>query len=126
MGLTVNAFDRPQLASTWPWAVVTPARIGWQLSSASGQKITSGHWDLGSTLCLINPLGVFAPGTSKNSSYGAGAYNYWLGGQWDTSRVPNGTYSLLVTVADVRGNKTTKNVSFVVANNPPTVLASPA
>jgi hypothetical protein len=121
VGLTVNAFDRPQLRSTWPWAVVTPAWIGWQLVAASGQAISSGHWDLGSTLCSINPFGVFAPGTSKNSSYGAGAYNYWLGAQWDTSRVANGTYSLFVTVANVRGNKTTKIVSFSVANDPATV-----
>lgn len=118
--LTVNAFDTPQLASNWSFAVVTPAWIGWRLIDVSGQKIVSGHWDFGSALCLLDPLGVFAPGTLKNNWYGAGAYDYWLGQQWDTTRVPNGTYQLIATAADIRGNETTKIAAFAVANTPAT------
>ena len=93
--LTVNAFDTPQLVSNWPWAVVTPAWIGWQLFDGNGQKIKTGHWDLGSALCPLDPLEVFAPGTLKNNWYGAGSYNYWLGQEWDTTRVQNGTFGWL-------------------------------
>jgi murein DD-endopeptidase MepM/ murein hydrolase activator NlpD len=127
--LTANAFDMPQLVSPWPWAVVTPAWIGWQLFAASGQTITTGHWDLGSTLYPANPLKVFAPGTRKNSYInkvsGVGSYDYWLGPEWDTTRVSNGAYRVVVTVADIRDNKTTKIVNFTVANNPAAVTSAP-
>jgi len=127
--LTVNAFDTPQLVSPWPWAVVTPAWIGWQLFAASGQTITTGHWDLGTTLYPANPLKVFAPGTRKNSFInkvsGVGSYDYWLGPEWDTTRVQDGTYREVVTVADIRGNKTTKIVNFTVANNPAAITPAP-
>jgi hypothetical protein len=129
--LTAGAFDTPQLASTWPWAVVTPAWIGWQLSDAAGKTILSGHWDLSSTLCPLDPLTVFAPGTLKNSFINdtseAGSYDYWLGPQWDTTRAPNGAYSLVVTASDIRANQATKTVAFTVANQPaPVTPVSPA
>ena len=120
VGLTVNAFDTPQLVSNWAWAVTTPARIDWKLSDARGLKITVGHWDLGSALSTLDPLTVFAPGTSKNSFInnvgGAGSYNYWLGPRWDTTKVADGAYRLLVTASDIRGNATTQSVDFLVAN----------
>lgn len=116
VGLTVDAFDTPQLVSNWPWAVTTPALIEWKLSDATGRKITAGSWDLGSALSTLDPLTVFAPGTLKNSSTGAGVYNYWLGPRWDTTRVANGAYQLVVTASDIRGNETTSTASFTVAN----------
>ena len=120
--LTVNAFDAPQLVSNWPWAVVTPAWIEWQLFGRYGQKIDTGYWNLGSALCPLDPLGVFAPGTLKNSfvnkSSVVGSYDYWIGPEWDTTLVPNGTYRLVVAVADIRANATTETVSFTVANEP--------
>jgi len=125
--LTAGAFDTPQLASSWPWAVVTPAWIGWQLLDAGGKKIVTGHWDLGTALCPLDPLTVFAPGTLKNSfinyASGVGSYDYWLGQQWDTTRVQNGSYSLVVTAIDIRGNAATKTAGFTVANVP--VSATP-
>jgi hypothetical protein len=129
--LTISAFDTPQMASNWPWAVVTPTWIGWQLYDSTGHKILSGHWDLGSTLCSLNPFEVFAPGTLKNSfinnTSGVGSYDYWLGSQWDTTRVASGSYRLLTTVGDIRGNETLKSASFIVANGPaPVTPVAPA
>lgn len=128
--ITVNAYDTPQLISNWPWAVVTPSWIRWRLFDDNGQKIRSGFWDFRDVLCALNPLEVFAPGTAKNSFInnvsGAGSYNYWIGSEWDTARVPNGAFWLVVTVADVRGNETTKISSFTVTNAVPGAPASPA
>jgi hypothetical protein len=116
--ITVNAYDTPSLATNWPWAVVTPARIGWQLFDESGLKVTSGRWDFRYAVFALDPVEVFAPGTLTNSSRGAGSYNYWIGPEWDTTLALNGAYWLVVTAADIRGNATTKIVSFAVANAP--------
>ncbi len=120
VGLTVNAFDTPQLASNWAWAVATPARIDWKLFDARGLKITAGRWDLGSALCTFDPFTVFAPGTLKNSFInnvgGAGSYNYWLSPRWDTTKVADGAYRLDVTASDIRGNATMQSIGFTVAN----------
>ena len=115
--LTVSAFDTPQLVSNWLWAVVTPAKIGWRLFNSNGLTVTAGHWDFSSVLCRYDSLAVFAPGTLKNNSHRAGDYNYWLGAQWDTSKVQNGTYLLVVTAADIRGNQAAKSATFTVANS---------
>ncbi|MHB8060509.1 MAG: M23 family metallopeptidase [Gaiellaceae bacterium] len=123
VGLAVNAFDTPQLVSNWPWAITTPARIEWKLYDAAGRKITAGRWDLGSELSPLDPLMVFAPDTLKNNRRGAGLYNYWLGPRWDTTRVPNGAYGLVVTASDIRGNETAQSVSFVVTNSPAAPVA---
>jgi murein DD-endopeptidase MepM/ murein hydrolase activator NlpD len=122
---TVNAFDTPELASNWPWAVVTPSWIGWQLFAADGTKLGAGHLDLGSAICPLNPLAVFAPGTSKNSAFGAGAYDYWLGRPWDTTRVADGAYRLVATVADERGNATSMTDWLTVANAPVAAIPVP-
>lgn len=121
MGLTVNAYDTPQLVSNWPWAITTPARIGWKLFDAGGRKITVGRWDFGSALCTLDPLTVFAPETLKNNWFGAGLYDYWLGPRWDTTKVTDGAYKLVVTASDIRGNATTQAVDFSVANSSATV-----
>jgi len=63
---------------------------------------------------------VFAPGTLKNGPNNPGNYNYWIGGIWDTTLVPDGAYRLAVTAADIDGNKATKTVGFLVANHPAT------
>lgn len=123
VGLTADAFDTPQLVSNWPWAITTPARIEWKLSDVGGRKIKAGRWDLGSALLTLDPLTVFAPYTLKNNLHGAGLYNYWLGPRWDTTLVANGAYGLGVTASDIRGNATTKTVSFTVANVPATPVA---
>ena len=39
------------------------------------------------------------------------------GAQWDTSKVQNGTYLLVVTAADIRGNQAAKSATFTVANS---------
>jgi hypothetical protein len=124
--LTFSAFDTPQLVSNWLWAVVTPAKIDWQVFNSNGLTVTAGHWDFSSVLCRYNSLAVFAPGTLKNNSHRAGDYNYWLGSQWDTSKVQNGTYLLVVTAADIRGNQAAKSVNFTVANSNASVTPAPA
>ena len=126
---TVSAFDIPQMVSTWPWAVVTPSSLGWQVFDADGKTVLAGQWDLGTTLCPLDPLAVFAPGTLKNSFVKnvivAGVYDYWLGDSWDTTRAQNGAYSLVVTAADIRGNQMAKTVDFTVANDPLAVAPAP-
>jgi hypothetical protein len=124
--LTASAFDTPQLVSNWLWAIVTPAKIGWQVFNSNGLSVAAGHWDFGSMLCFLNPLDVFAPGTLKNNSHRPGDYNYWLGPQWDTSKVKNGAYWLVVNVNDVRDNAATKIVNFTVANSKASATRAPA
>jgi len=114
--LTVGAYDTPGLVSNWPWAVVTPARISWQLYDDNGLKLRTGHWDFSSTLCPSDPLAVFVPDTLQNGPQNGGRYDYWLGQEWDTTTAADGAYWLVVTVADVRGNETTRIVGFTVAN----------
>lgn len=118
--IAVNAYDTPQLTSNWPLAVVTPAWIGWQLIDAKGRKIEHKHRDFGRKLFRVAAVDIFAPGTLKNGvrmgSFIVGSYNYWIGPERNTTRVQGGAYRLVVTVADVRGNKATKTVRFSVAN----------
>ena len=126
MKFTVSAFDTPELVSNWVWAVVTPAKIGWRLFNSNGLSVAAGYWDFSSVLCRFDSLAVFAPGTLKNNAHRAGDYNYWLGSQWDTSKVQNGTYLLVVTAADIRGNQAAKSASFTVANSKASVTPAPA
>jgi murein DD-endopeptidase MepM/ murein hydrolase activator NlpD len=113
--LTVNAFDTPQLQSDWSWAVVTPARVAWQLYDQNGLKVFSGRWGLGGAICRLDPLLVFAPGTLKNNKYRPGSYDYWLGRTWDTGGLEPGGFWLVVSASDIRGNETTKIVTFSVS-----------
>jgi hypothetical protein len=120
--IVVDAYDTPELKSNWPLAVVTPAWIGWQLIDASGRAIEHKHRDFSRKLYRESAADIFAPGTFKNAmkkgSFIVGNYNYWIGPERNTTRVKGGTYTLLVTVADVRDNETTKTIRFAVANTP--------
>jgi hypothetical protein len=129
--ITVNTYDTQELASNWPWAVVTPTWVEWQLIDESGRTIEHLHRDLGRKLYPHNVLDIFAPGTRKNSkrsslSFVVGNYIYWVGPERDTTYMWNGTYQLLVTVADIRGNETTQRASFTVANTVAGTAISPA
>ncbi|MHB8060924.1 MAG: hypothetical protein ACYDHO_08855, partial [Gaiellaceae bacterium] len=94
--------------------------IGWQLIDARGRQIEHKHRDFGRKLYRLEADEIFAPGTLKNGikkgAFVVGNYNYWVGPERNTSRVQGGAYRLLVTAADVRGNKTQKVVHFTVAN----------
>ncbi|MGE5272589.1 MAG: hypothetical protein ACM3QU_02300 [Verrucomicrobiota bacterium] len=59
---------------------------------------------------------VFADGTRQNRTYRTGRYCFYLARHWDTTILNDGSYSLEVSVVDIRGNSASKEFPLAVAN----------
>ncbi len=119
--LVVNAYDTPPIKPPKPWdnAILSPATISWSVSDAQGNTVmdTKMAEDFGKVMCSADILDqIYATGTIQNSTTAAGNYNYYLIKNWDTTKMPNGVYSVSVTATDTGGNKTTKIFSVKVNN----------
>jgi hypothetical protein len=130
--LVASAYDTPSVPVTGPWhgLPVTPALLEWRVQTTKGRVAVPTHrvFDVRATL----PSGsafwtVYARGTHQNmavfgrhySFMQPGAYLFRLSpGGFDTRTLPDGVYELVVTAADVAGNRGSLTQRFSVHNRP--------
>jgi hypothetical protein len=118
--IIANVYDTPPIAPPPPWdlARLVPAAISWQLLDANGTVVDSSlavHFDL--TLPLNSLYNwIYAPGTYQNKPHRPGNYVFWLAHGLDTTNLPDGTYTLVVTASDTRHNVGTASLALTLAN----------
>jgi hypothetical protein len=140
--LDVDAFDRqPMLVpGTYKDLPVAPAFVEWTMARVGGKVVVPAKVsaDFRKTLPPNSQFfGTYARGTYENSPrFGReqytgmpGRYVFLLSGNFDTTSVPNGNYTITVRAADVRGNVTvsTRRISILNARTGvcPGSLAAP-
>jgi peptidase M23-like protein len=127
--IAVDAFDRQPLAvpGTFNGLPVAPAFVQWTVTRLNGKVAVAPRTaaDFRSTLpANTHFYDVYAKGTYENSPrFGnqqytsmPGRYLFLLAGNFDTTSLSNGVYTLTVRVADIRGNKATQTQRFSVLN----------
>ena len=121
--LAVDAYDPPSLQPKAPWAdvVLAPSRISW------GGLFGPEAWrPVGFAPRIVDfaqfevsgVRNVYAPGTRQNQRNWQGDYRFRLARNVDTNLLGDGEHSITVTATDVRGNSTTRALTFTVANAP--------
>lgn len=131
VGFVAGAYDLPALQVRGVWAdlPVAPARLTWRIVRArDGHTVVAERtaFDVRSTM---PDNGVFwsyyARGSRQNMSTFAkqrawrqhGVYLYELTRRpYDTRRLANGIYELVVTATDIRGNSGSATQAFIVRN----------
>ena len=141
--LAVDAFDRQPMAvpGTYRGLPVAPAFVQWSMTRVGGKVVSPAKVvaDFRKTLPPNSQFfGTYARGTYENSPrFGReqytgmpGRYVFLLAGNFDTTSLPNGNYTITVRAADVRGNSTvaTRRISILNARTGvcPGSLAAPA
>jgi hypothetical protein len=127
--LDVDAFDRQPLLvpGTYKGLPVAPAFVQWSMSRVGGKTVVAKKVvaDFRKTLPPNSQFfGTYARGTYENSprfgkeqySGMAGRYLFLLSGNFDTTTIPNGNYTITVKAADVRGNSTTATRRINILN----------
>jgi hypothetical protein len=130
--LSVKAHDNTPIAVTqlkppgWHGLPVTPARIRWRLTHGTQTIVpwqtavdhrNSIHPDIrGNPPTDINFGSVYAPDTTQNTPNAPATYRFWLKRQFDTRRIPNGSYTLEVEASDVRGNPRRGTLAIAIKN----------
>jgi peptidase M23-like protein len=127
--LDVDAFDRqPMLVpGTYQGLPIAPAFVQWSLARVGGKGVTAKKVvaDFRKTLpANAQFFGTYARGTYENSPrFGReqytgmpGRYLFLLAGNFDTTSLPNGNYTITVKAADVRGNSTTATRRINILN----------
>lgn len=129
----VDAYDMPALPvrspAYWRNLPVSPALLTWHMEQvATGRVVVSRQtaFDVRSSLPSNRPFwSVYARGSHQNMlqfttrRYGwqPGVYLYRLTrGPFDTRRLGNGVYRLVVTATDTRGNRSSSSQVFTVLN----------
>jgi hypothetical protein len=127
--IAVDAFDTPPISvpGSFRGLPVSPALVRWGISRLNGT--TAVPWrttaDFRSTLPPNSHFfNLYAKGTYENAPrFGAqqyhsmpGRYLFLLAGNFDTTSIPNGVYSLGVLAGDERGNRTLFHERFSVLN----------
>jgi murein DD-endopeptidase MepM/ murein hydrolase activator NlpD len=141
ISIVSEAFDTPQLKIAGNFAnfPLSPALVTWTLRRVGSGEIVSpptNAADFRGTLPLVPDFwNVYARGTYQNAPRFAnrqfalmpGRYIYQLTPQGlDTRTLPNGVYQVTVRAADIKGNATTVNRRFTVANQAGTLTGCPA
>jgi hypothetical protein len=118
--ITADVYDTPPLKPPAPWDVarVAPADIWWNIVDAAGSIVQS---SLAVTLDFALPPNseynwIYAPGSYQNKAHRPGHYLYWLAHAFDTTALPDGTYTLEVYASDTRNNVGTAKVALTIAN----------
>lgn len=131
--MIANAFDMPALDVSGDWAglPVSPALVTWRIERAkNGRVVIPAHtaFDVRRTLPTSDFWAHYARGTRQNmSNFGGqrawrvpGVYLYKLTTTpFDTARLGNGIFRLVVTVTDIRGNSGSAGQTFIVRNGNP-------
>ena len=128
--MVAEAYDTPAIPvpGQWNGMPITPALITWHLETWSGKvKIPeTTAWDARVSV-PSNSLfwRYYARGTFQNMSVFAPHYSWGQPGCFlfhlgtlDTRRLPDNVYRLVVTAADVRGNRSSSSIRFSVHNEP--------
>ena len=119
-----QAEDTLPLAPPKPWndVPVTPALVEWKLVAARATASASA-WhiaaDYRSALPTVPFASVYARWTRQNHPdlrHRLGRYRFALARGFDTAALANGSYRLVVRVADTSGNASTSFRTFTVAN----------
>ena len=127
--LVAEAYDTRQLAipGVWQPMPVTPSRVAWQLETLAGETVAGG---VAADFRSVTPPGdqfwsYYARGTYQNMAVFGPRYSWGQPGcflfkltrsSFDTRRVPDGVYDLVVSVADIRGNTGSKSLRITIHN----------
>ena len=127
--IAVDAFDRPPVSvpGSFHDLPVAPAFVRWNVTHLNGTDAVAWRTaaDFRSTLPPNSHFyDVYAKGTYENAPrFGTqqyrgmpGRYLFLLAGNFDTTTLPNGVYSLSISAADVRGNNAYFRQRFSVLN----------
>ncbi len=127
--IDVDAFDRPPVPVPGAFhdLPVAPAFVRWDITHLNGTSAVPWRTtaDFRSTLpANTRFFDVYAKGTYENAPrFGTqqyrsmpGRYLFLLAGNFDTTTLPNGVYSLGVSAADMRGNHAFFQERFSVLN----------
>ena len=127
--IDVDAFDRPPVPVPGAFhdLPVAPTFVRWDITHLNGPSVVPWRTtaDFRSTLPANGRFfDVYAKGTYENAPrFGTqqyrsmpGRYLFLLAGNFDTTTLPNGVYSLGVAAADVRGNHAFFQERFSVLN----------
>lgn len=131
--MIANASDMPALPVPGIWAdlPVAPALITWRIERAGdGKVVVPSHtaFDVRETLPSTPFWAHYARGTRQNMANfqtrrawrEPGVYLYKLTTTaFDSNRLPNGIYRLVVTASDIRGNSGSSGQIFIVHNGNP-------
>jgi hypothetical protein len=121
--IVAEAWDTTPLPIAAPWndKPVTPARVEWRL--AGRRSFVSSSWHLAAdfegALPALPFTSVYARWTRQNHPWkrgGTGRYRFYLAHMLDTRKLPDGTYRVIVRVADTGGNVTVGSRTLTVAN----------
>lgn len=126
--LIAGAEDDPttSVPGAWHGLPLAPALVTWKIRTWTG-KIVLGQQvaaDFRHTLPGSNLWSVYARGTYQNMAVlghhyswaQPGSYLFKLGPAFNTRRLRNGTYDLVVTATDIRGNRSSLTRRFTVEN----------
>ena len=130
VAVIAQAFDTPPIPDPWKWAglPVAPALLTWRVERASdGKVVVPRHiaFDVRRTLPHVPFWSIYVRGTRQNASdfdghkawKEPGIYLYNLtSSSLDTTRLADGTYRLVVTATDIRGNAGSAQQVFDVRN----------
>jgi hypothetical protein len=128
--IVAEAYDRPALPvpGTWAGMPVTPALLTWRVETWTKKVVLAdtAAWDVRQ---LVPPNSMFwhayARGTYQNMAVFENHFSLLQPGNFvfrlvdtplDTARLPNGVYDLVVTAADIRGNRSSRRFRFTIAN----------
>lgn len=128
--LTIEAYDRPQLASPAPWLrmPVAPAIVGWRMTTLAGKAVVPGHKIVDFTRGLPPQSSfwtVYARGTYQNNPRFNRQVYLGLPGCYvfnltptpiDTHQFPNGVYQLTASAFDARGHRGTLTTRIAIRN----------
>jgi hypothetical protein len=129
--LIANAHDLPALPvpGIWNDLPVAPALLTWHIERANDGKVVLAKQTAFDVHTTLPPHRAFwqcyARGTRQNmATFGEqrawrepGTYLYKLTRvAFDTTRLPNGIYQLVVTAGDIRGNHSSASQIFIVRN----------
>ncbi len=126
--LIAGADDDPTISAPGAWYGLpeAPALVTWKIRTWTGKVVLGPQVavDLRHTLPSSNLWSVYARGTYQNMAVlgrhyswaQPGSYLFRLGPAFDTRRLRNGTYDLVVTAVDIRGNHSSLTRGFTVEN----------
>src|SRR5262245_13569833 len=126
--LIAAAEDDPTISApgSWHGLPVAPALVTWKIRTWTGKVVLGPQVaaDFRHTLPGSNLWSVYARGTYQNMAVlghhysweQPGSYLFRLGPAFNTRRLRNGTYDLVVTATDIRGNSGSLKRRFTVEN----------
>jgi hypothetical protein len=122
--LVAEAIDTQPIPTPGPWGrvPVTPALVEWRLVGARSLAASGWHVaaDFRGYLPRVPFASIYARYTRQNHGEKkrkwSGRYRFVLARGLDTRSLPNGTYRVVVSVADTAGNQSQSTRAFIVAN----------